>query len=200
MFGKKNQKGRESGKEDQEERKKMKIPDNEEGMMTVEVSVILPALYLLIAGTVFFVLFLLDMAVVKSETQRIANEAAAVWKVEGRLADGEYNLQRLIQRPWTRLLVKNNEDLIMQAKSRLRERIMTRTCLVKRVETDVHIRGDYVCGTCQLFFAIPLSGAAEYFLRDSWSYHCSSKAQIDGVQEILRASFVINRRRKRNGE
>ena len=193
---KRDQKGREAGRR----KEKRKISGNEEGMMTIEVSVILPALCLLITGTVFFVLFLLDMAVVKSETQRIADEAATVWKTEGLLVDGEYNFQRLVQRPWTKLLVKNNEDLMMQARSRLRRRIMARTCLVKRVETDVHIRGDYVCGTCQLFFAIPLSGAAEYFLRDSWSYHCRSKAQIDGIQEILRASFVINRRRTRNGE
>ena len=181
-------------------RVKGKIPGNEGGMMTVEVSVILPTLCLLIAGAVFFVLFLLDMSVVKSETQRIVAEAAAVWKTEGRLADGEYSLQRLAQRPLTKILIRNNEDLLGQAETRLRTRIMARTCLVKRVETNVHIRGDCVCGTCQLFFAIPLSGIAEYLLRDSWSYHCRSRAQIDGVQEMLRASHVVNRRRKRNGE
>ena len=173
---------------------------DEEGMMTIEVSVILPALCLFIAGTVFFVLFLLDMAVVKSETQRIANEAAAVWKTEGKLAGGDYVFERLEQRPWAKLMTRNNENLMNQARKRLRTRIMERTCLVKSVNAEVRIRGNYVYGICQLHFAIPLSQAAEYFLRDSWSYHCRSRAHIDDIQEKLRASFVMNRRKKGNGE
>lgn len=173
---------------------------NDEGMMTIEVSVILPMLCLLIAGAVFFVLFLLDMSVVKSETQRIANEAAAVWKTEGQLAGGEYVFEKLEQRSPAKLMVRNNEALMKQAKRRLQSRIMRRTCLVKSVETQVQIRGNDVYGTCRIHFAVPLSKASGYFLRDSWSYRCRSRAHIDDIQEKLRASCVINRRKKGNGE
>lgn len=38
------------------------------------------------------------MSVVKSETMRLADEAADVWKTDGKLADGTYKSQQLLLR------------------------------------------------------------------------------------------------------
>lgn len=60
------------------------------GMMTVEASVVVPIILIIVVAEFFFGLFLIDMSVVKSETMRLADEAADVWKTDGKLADGTY--------------------------------------------------------------------------------------------------------------
>lgn len=172
---------------------------NEKGMVTVEVAVIVPMLTLLTVGLIFFILFLLDMSVVKSESQRIADETAAAWRTEGDLATGDYPLNQLLQKPLTKMVIRENELLKDRAVSRLKRRILARTCLVRNVEVDVHVSGFCVCTLCRVGFHIPSGGMADYFLRDSWTFSCSSRALIDYVQEDLRLSFMLNRRKK-NGE
>ena len=54
------------------------------GMMTVEASVVVPIILIIVVTEFFFGLFLIDMSVVKSETMRLADEAADVWKTVGR--------------------------------------------------------------------------------------------------------------------
>ena len=46
------------------------------GMMTVEASVVVPIILIIVVAEFFFGLFLIDMSVVKSETMRLADEAA----------------------------------------------------------------------------------------------------------------------------
>lgn len=53
------------------------------GMMTVEASVVVPIILIIVVAEFFFGLFLIDMSVVKSETMRLADEAADVWKTDG---------------------------------------------------------------------------------------------------------------------
>ena len=48
------------------------------GMMTVEASVVVPIILIIVVAEFFFGLFLIDMSVVKSETMRLADEAADV--------------------------------------------------------------------------------------------------------------------------
>ena len=66
------------------------------GMMTVEASVVVPIILIIVVTEFFFGLFLIDMSVVKSETMRLADEAADVWKTDGKLADGTYKSQQLL--------------------------------------------------------------------------------------------------------
>ena len=68
------------------------------GMMTVEASVVVPIILIIVVTEFFFGLFLIDMSVVKSETMRLADEAADVWKTDGKLADGTYKSQQLLLR------------------------------------------------------------------------------------------------------
>ena len=49
------------------------------GMMTVEASVVVPIILIIVVTEFFFGLFLIDMSVVKSETMRLADEAAAIY-------------------------------------------------------------------------------------------------------------------------
>ena len=172
---------------------------NESGMMTVEVSVIIPALTMVITGLIFFSLFLLDMGVVKSEIQRAADETAIAWKTDGELSTGAYSLTGLFQRKTAQKIFSNNQELLNKARDRLHRRITARTCLVREMEADVHINGFYVCAGCRLGFRIPIRGIADYLSGDHWTWYCSSRAMLDYVQEDLRLSFVVNRRKK-NGE
>lgn len=67
------------------------------GMMTVEASVVVPIILIIVVTEFFFGLFLIDMSVAKSETMRLADEAD-VWKTDGKLADGTYKSQQLLLR------------------------------------------------------------------------------------------------------
>lgn len=51
------------------------------GMMTVEASVVVPIILIIVVAEFFFGLFLIDMSVVKSETMRLADEA---WQMYGK--------------------------------------------------------------------------------------------------------------------
>lgn len=79
------------------------------GMMTVEASVVVPIILIIVVAEFFFGLFLIDMSVVKSETMRLADEAADVWKTDGKLADGTYKSQQLLLRN-KNFLQKNRRD------------------------------------------------------------------------------------------
>ena len=96
------------------------------GMMTVEASVVVPIILIIVVTEFFFGLFLIDMSVVKSETMRLADEAADVWKTDGKLADGTYKSQQLLLRN-KKFLQKNiRGQLIRKTSLSLQKRIATR--------------------------------------------------------------------------
>ena len=64
------------------------------GHITLEVAILLPLIILYLVWLVFFMIFLLDMAVVKSEVIRISDEAAAIWNKGGDLPTGTYKLPK----------------------------------------------------------------------------------------------------------
>ncbi|MBR0410228.1 MAG: hypothetical protein IJI25_04375 [Eubacterium sp.] len=64
------------------------------GRITLEAALLIPAVILWMAGLVLFMVFLLDMSVVKSEAIRIADEAAMMMDKEGDLETGEYKINR----------------------------------------------------------------------------------------------------------
>ena len=67
------------------------------GMMTVEAACIVPSILMIIVIEIFFGIFLIDMSSVKSETIRLADETADVWKTDGNLIDGTYKPQQLLK-------------------------------------------------------------------------------------------------------
>ena len=67
-------------------------------MMTVEAACIVPIILMIIVIEIFFGIFLIDMSSVKSETIRLADETADVWKTDGNLIDGTYKPQQLLSR------------------------------------------------------------------------------------------------------
>ena len=62
----------------------MRKMDNR-GMMTVEAACIVPIILMIIVIEIFFGIFLIDISSVKSETIRLADETADVWKTDGNL-------------------------------------------------------------------------------------------------------------------
>ena len=68
------------------------------GMMTVEAACIVPIILMIIVIEIFFGIFLIDISSVKSETIRLADETADVWKTDGNLIDGTYKPQQLLSR------------------------------------------------------------------------------------------------------
>ena len=96
------------------------------GMMTVEASVVVPIILIIVVAEFFFGLFLIDMSVVKSETMRLADEAADVWKTDGKLADGTYKSQQLLLRNKNFLQKNRRGQLISKTRLRLQKRIATR--------------------------------------------------------------------------
>ena len=92
------------------------------GMMTVEASVVVPIILIIVVTEFFFGLFLIDMSVVKSETMRLADEAADVWKTDGKLADGTYKSQQLLLRNKNFLQKNRRGQLISKTRLRLQKK------------------------------------------------------------------------------
>ena len=100
----------------------MRKMDNR-GMMTVEAACIVPIILMIIVIEIFFGIFLIDISSVKSETIRLADETADVWKTDGNLIDGTYKPQQLLSRKKNFLRHNNRGQLIAKAKARLTKRI-----------------------------------------------------------------------------
>lgn len=64
------------------------------GRITLEAALLMPAIIFWIVGLVLFMVFLLDMSIVKSEAIRIADEAAMMMDKDGNLETGEYKINR----------------------------------------------------------------------------------------------------------
>ena len=52
------------------------------GMMTVEASVVVPIILIIVVTEFFFGLFLIDMSVVKSETMQMYGKQTGSWQME----------------------------------------------------------------------------------------------------------------------
>ena len=54
--------------------------ENEQGAVVVEVSFIIPVIFLIVMMVLFFLFFFFDMGVIRSEACRSANEVAREWR------------------------------------------------------------------------------------------------------------------------
>lgn len=156
------------------------------GMMTIEASVIVPVILIIIAVYLFFGLFLIDMSVAKSEALRLADETASVWKTDGKLQDGDYVSQQLISRNKRFLWQKSRANLIAKAKSRLKQRIYARLNVSSLKGHKVRISGEKVYVQMSLSYLSPILGSKRYAGISGWKFKCNGQADISNEEEMLR--------------
>ena len=163
----------------------MRKMDNR-GMMTVEAACIVPIILMIIVIEIFFGIFLIDISSVKSETIRLADETADVWKTDGNLIDGTYKTQQLLSRNKNFLRHNNRGQLIGKAKARLTKRISTRLSGTTLCKNGVSFSGDKVSASASIRFLIPVWGSREYTGTAGWTFTCKEKAVISNEEELLR--------------
>ena len=153
------------------------------GMMTVEAACIVPIILMIIVIEIFFGIFLIDMSSVKSETIRLADETADVWKTDGNLIDGTYKPQQLLSRNKNFLRHNNRGQLIGKAKARLAKRISTRLSGTTLCKNGVSFSGDKVSASASIRFLIPVWGSREYMGTAGWTFTCKEKAVISNEED-----------------
>ena len=142
------------------------------GMMTVEASVVVPIILIIVVTEFFFGLFLIDMSVVKSETMR--------------LADGTYKSQQLLLRNKNFLQKNRRGQLISKTRLRLQKRIATRLNIALLDSYKVSISGDKVLVQASVRLGNPLLGGRKYTGIKGWIFKCEEKADITNEEELLR--------------
>ena len=161
------------------------ILKEQEGMMTVEAAVIVPAISFILVGVVFLFLFFLDMSVAKSEAMRIAGETAAAWKTNASLVTGEYEVNSLLSRNVYFLITGSRGKLEEEAEQRLTERIRERLLITRMNRISVTINMQRVKAEAGLRFRWPLRGV-EDMMGNLLSFSCSVISPVDSWEEQLR--------------
>lgn len=169
--------------------------------MTVEASVIVPLVTLITVILIFFFLFLLDMSVAKSETQRLADEVAASWKTNGALDTGEYEAKSLLDRDCAFLLRSKRAELEKKAERRMEKRLKERLCVSCVRKSSVRISSGRVISETSLEFLIPLRGVDSNIGGKGWKFSCCSLAAVSREEELLRkVSAKLCKETERKGE
>ena len=171
---------------------------DERGMMTVEASFIVPILLIIIMIPLFFNLFLIDMSVAKSETLRLADEAADVWKTNGKLVDGTYQSRQLLSRDRNFLRHNNRSQLTGQVRVRLNKRISSRLNGASLKESSAGISGDTVSVGATVCYTVPLLGSRRYTGISGWKFHCKSRAVLSNEEELLRKEIAKRKITRKN--
>lgn len=157
----------------------------QEGMMTVEAAVIVPAVSFILVGVVFFFLFFLDISVAKSEAMRIASETAAAWKSDGSLITGVYDEEKLLSRDVYFLVSGNRSEMEGKAQKRMASRMDERLLVSKRKENSVTVRMNQVKVEAELCFRWPLPGV-EKLMGELLFFSCTVESPLDNWEEQLR--------------
>lgn len=175
----------EHGKKEEEMKKRIGNLAESDGRITVEVSVIVPVLSLLITGAVFLWLFFLDVAVARGETLRIVGEAASAWKNEGKLSDGQYEKNRLLNRNFYFLWQNQRASISKEAKSRMESRIKARLSVSTLKSGTIVFRGQHVVVKTEIGLSWPLPGINK-IMGTSPYCTCTAVAPVDNWQEKIR--------------
>ena len=161
-----------------------------EGMITVEVSVIIPIFFFLTGGLLFFQLFMIDMAAVKSTAMQAAEEAAVSWKIGSNREIGKtgtYQIEDLLERNQNYLRNSQADQKSRKmAETLVREKISGRCLLVKRVSSSAAIQRGRVHTGIRILFPLPMRGISRYMGTRGWTFSCSQTAIADDWQEGLR--------------
>lgn len=157
------------------------------GMMTVEASVVVPIILIIVVTEFFFGLFLIDMSVVKSETMQFWRMKRQMYgKQTGKLADGTYKSQQLLLRNKNFLQKNRRGQLISKTRLRLQKRIATRLNIASLDSYKVSISGDKVLVQASVRLGNPLLGGRKYTGIKGWIFKCEEKADITNEEELLR--------------
>ena len=159
----------------------------QDGLMTVEVSVIIPILCILIAAILFYQFFMIDMAAAKSLAMREATEAAACWKTGGDMLTKEYEQDRLLDRDSNYLISgKGDEEMIRQAEGRMKSLNSKRWILSVRQSSEFDLHNSLASVGRHLSFKVPLAGSLKYLGIGGWKFRCLQSAALDNWEEALR--------------
>ena len=134
---------------------------NDKGMLTVEASVILPLLWMVIAMLIFCSVFLLEMAAVQSECMGVSTELTSTG---GKMEKG-----------WER-----------QAKSRLKGRLSERVHMSAVKGCGIGADGERVSAFAVIEFPLPLKGIRRILGAGEWGLRCSSTASACQWEDVLR--------------
>lgn len=167
-----------------------KLHIGNKGMMTVEAAVIVPIILIIIVTQIFFSIFLIDMSVAKSEALRLADEAAVVWKTDGKLEHGDYDSQKLINRNKNFLRQKGRSSLISKTRARMKKRTLSRLNEASLKNCQAGIRGDKVYTQISLRYGSPLLGSKRYTGISGWTFQCKGTAVISNEEELLRQTMA----------
>ena len=160
-----------------------RLSDNTDGMITIEVSVIIPFLFFLTAGIIFFQFFMIDMAAAKSESMKAGTEAAASWKTGGSPADKSCRISDLLGRAPDYLISGEAESTVSgKVSERFRERMAERQIVVKRSSLEINTSEGIVHVREHISFPIPLRSIGI----GGWTFVCCQAAAVDNLQECLR--------------
>lgn len=161
-----------------------------EGMMTLEVSVIIPIFFFLTGGLLFFQLFMMDMAAAKSAAMQTAEETGVSWKIGDAWETGEtgtWQIEDLLERNQDYLKSSQvNQTSRDMAKEAVREKMSGRCLLIKRNASSVSVHQGKVHVGIRILFPLPMRGISQYMGTGGWAFSCSQTAIVDDWQEGLR--------------
>ncbi|MDD7114719.1 MAG: hypothetical protein PUH88_09705 [Lachnospiraceae bacterium] len=156
------------------------------GKITIEVSIIVPVISIILVGVVFLLLFFLDMSVVKSETVRISNEVASCWKADADLSTGDYAEEKLLKREVYFLVKNKRKALINRAEKRLEQRLKERLVVTGIKNKSVKLQIDRVVTSATIHFLWPLNNITDYMGTEELVFTCRSISPVENREEKLR--------------
>ena len=167
------------------------------GHIIVEMAVLLPIIVLFMVWMVFFMVFLLDMAVVKSEVIRISDEAAAIWDKDGDLPTGKYKLSS--KSFLSDILSENRGKNREKASARLTGRMKARLMLTKASVRKVSVGRRKVMAQASVRFRSPFSGGYAGVLH-GLEFTGKGVAPADDWKEELRSASAEREWRDKIGK
>ncbi len=166
------------------------------GMTSIEASVIIPLIFWIVGMCICFFLFLIDMAAVKSEVQRVSCELAQGAGRDVDLYDGSYDLEaelnKRIRTGW-----KDEVRLEEKGQGRLRRRLTQRLCMARIGETEVSEGAQEV----RVYAAINFTGRFPAFAgsRGRWTFRAGAVSLPAGREEAL-LGIAAGKEREKRGE
>lgn len=129
------------------------------GQIIVETAVLLPAIILWIVWLTFFMIFMLDMAVVKGECIRLADEGAMLWNKDGNLETGEYKISEGRKSLLEGFLGSGGKNKVLnRGRKRLGSRINNRIVLTSCGNVRMTVGSKNAISSAEVYFCWPFSG------------------------------------------
>ena len=169
-----------------------------EGRATVEVALLFPTIFFLILWLCYFMLFMLDMSIAKSEAIRIADEAAAVGERDGQLETGRFKLSSGSSLLAFITSYRNKGQAESKAKTRLKKRMKERLVMTSPRKVDVGI-GKKVRAQAGVRFSLPhpglrISGGAGF------TFLARAVSPADDWEDQMRKALAGRKKKKDAGE